>query len=179
MLDFDVSVVQRLMADRPNFTWIDLGCGSGELQRRVSPRYGFALGIDAEPGMAKFWPPDSRSWFLCSPIEGLTLSARVDLVTAFGLVTCLSPESEEALLKLARNVSGRFILKHQVSRASEFVVDGYSKDLGTHYWGRYPSFDSQLKFLKTVWPSVKVVRYPDFLNRHANSFHAAFVCEVL
>lgn len=176
MLAFDSSVVLRAAAELSRFSWIDVGCGSGDLQRSLVNHYAFAVGIDAEAGMAKFWPIGPNSMFIPSSGGDVELAASVDLVTGFGLITCLEIDEELKLLAKARQWSQRAVFKHQVAHSEEIHFSGFSEHLQSNYWARYPSVRGQEERLKDFWDDVEIVRYPAELNQHADTFHAAFIC---
>lgn len=179
MLSFDADVIQRRLPPHERGTWVDVGCGSGDLQKRLGRLYRFVIGIDAEPQMKRFWPTNSHSAFIASEIADLVLSVQADLATAFGVVTCIEGSDESRLLEQMREWSPLAILKHQVSLQAEKIVSGYSAELECEYWARYPNMTRQFDLLASFWDSVEVITYPSQLNKHADTVHAAFVCSAL
>ena len=176
MLESDVQVILEAMASHSNFTWLDIGCGSGDLQRRLVGRWSFTVGVDAEPTMSKFWPVGPASVFVATPGTELGFAASVDLVTAFGLFTCIDLDEETKLLEKACSWSSTAVFKHQVAHEQEKIVSGFSEALKSEYWARYPSCEDQIHRLSKFWGSVEMVRYPDEFNLHSDTFHAAFIC---
>lgn len=176
MLESDAKVILQAVASHPGFTWLDIGCGSGDLQRHLAGRWSFAVGVDAEPTMSRFWPVGPASEFAATPSTELEFAASVDLLTGFGLFTCINVAEEIELLEKACGWSSITIFMHQVAHEKEKVVSGYSEALKSEYWARYPSCEDQVHRLSKFWESVEMVRYPDELNLHPDTFHAAFVC---
>ena len=179
MLSFDADVIQHRLPPHERRTWVDVGCGSGDLQKRLYRLYQFVIGIDAEPQMKRFWQTDSCSAFIASEIADLDLGVQADLATAFGVVTCIEESDEFRLLEMMREWSPLAVLKHQVSLHTEKIVSGYSSELKCEYWARYPNLTRQFKLLASFWNTIEVIPYPKILNKHADTVHAAFVCSAL
>lgn len=181
MLRVDSGIIQGVMNElnsAARSTWLDIGSGSGDLQRALGGGYAFCLATDAEPGMSKFYGNLDRTAFLALPFDEITGVGSFDLVTAFGLVTCLNQELEQKLYGVLADFTqkGSVIVKNQVTSGNPKTVSKFSPELKAEYFGWYPNVEEQQKELKKYFSSVNVEKYPRELNPHPDSFHAAFIC---
>jgi len=174
----DVRLLNSCEVTKRMFTWADIGCGTGELQTHFLQRYSFCVGIDAEPEMSSHFLRNERNIFLESNIKNLNLDGTFDLVTAFGLITCLSAEDEILLYKKMSHLTktGVAVVKNQCSVGKEKIVDKFSAKLESHYWARYPMLEQQKTSLESYFSKVKIEKYPDNLQEHEDTFHVAFIC---
>ncbi len=179
MLNFDVSVIQEAMALKPGFSWIDIGCGTGEVQNEISGKYRFCLGVDPEIGFKEKFLASASNYFLPGSVGEIKVSGEFDLASAFGVVTHLTEEEELDLYMALRSLSinGVTIVKHQCSLSEEMYFDGYSENLKADYSSRYPSLTSQINTLESLFDEVRVIEYPSALNKNDGCGFFAFVCK--
>lgn len=181
LLDEDVFVISEELRNlnTQGANWLDVGSGSGDLQSALKGRFGFCLATDAEPKMAKFYEEIDRTAFLCLPFQDLRGSGKFDLVTAFGLVTCLD-QAQESILYSALSeftIKGTVIVKNQVTDGEPITVKGFSEALSADYSGWYPNIDEQKRGLEKYFGNVDIHKYPVETRQHKNSFHVAFICK--
>ncbi len=182
MLRTDVEILRRYRRNDRPLNWLDVGCGSGDLQRALRGEYDFCLGLDAEMEMQRMFPTDGRTAFLRASAGELLGRAQFDLVTAFGLVTSLDRSEEVSLYRFLAEMTapeGTCIVKNQVSQGSEVVINKFSTALEDTYWGRYPSRSQQEADLEEVFGVVRFVPYPSHLNTNDGMIHGAFVCRMV
>lgn len=177
MLEEDKNVITTAM-NSSGWSWLDIGAGSGDLQKSLQDNFGFCLAVDAEPQMSKFFTRLRKVSFLPLSVAEIDGTGDFDLVTAFGLVTCLTELEEKDLYRRISHMTkfGKVIVKNQVAFGKAKVVEHFSENLGTEYFGRYPNFEKQGDLLSEYFEVIDLHRYPDALNKHADTFHAAFVC---
>lgn len=182
MLSVDSGIIHGVINDLNSgaeINWLDIGSGSGDLQRALGDTYGFCLATDAEPGMSKFYANLERTAFLALPFDQISGVGSFDLVTAFGLVTYLNQELAQKLYGVLADFTqkGSVIVKNQVTSEDPKTVSKFSPELQAEYFGWYPNVEEQKNELKKYFRSVKIEEYPQKLNSHADSFHAAFICK--
>lgn len=182
MLFTDKKILEGIINawERSNpINWLDVGAGSGDLQKALLGKFGFCLATDAEQTMIKFFEGISNVAFLPSGLEALKGVGDFGLVTAFGLVTYLEQEEEEELyLTLSRyTVNGTVVVKNQVTEGKSKRVETFSEQFQMEYFGRYPNLEEQKARLEKQFGEVKVLEYPDELNIHLDTRHVAFVCK--
>lgn len=158
---------------------LDLGSGPAELSRSLLHDTARLHAVDKYPGFLASIPDDPRISRQCEDLSSFATTDRFELVLLFGVVTHLEPDEEKAIYGRARSwlaAEGTMVVKHQISRGSELIVDGYSEALQCHYVARYPALDTQEYILTTYFNAVTVVSYPDAFNPWPTTQHAAFIC---
>lgn len=177
ILDYEKERLSRLV--EPGARILDLGSGTGDLSRAITPLDGSLIAVDYEQGMAKAFEDEARFRFECGNVVDYQLSGTADVILLFGVVTCIGLEQEECVYDNIRNTlvdDGLAVVKNQCSDGDEFEVDEWSEALGARYVGRYPSLHSQRERLEERFREVQVEIYPVRFKRHQDSTHFAFYC---
>lgn len=177
MLDYEVALLSPHVI--PNCHILDLGSGSAALSRRLLGPSSTLTAVDKYRGFLDSIPPDPRITTLCSDVVNFEYPVAYNLILLFGVVTHLDLEEElKVYAKAARGlaVPGVFVVKNQVSRAEEKLVDGYSETLKCHYVGRYPDIPGQAARLGRIFSRVEVHAYPNQFDKWPDTTHACFIC---
>lgn len=177
MLDYEKERLSRLVA--PGARILDLGSGTGDLSRAITPPDGSLIAVDYEPGMAKAFENETRFRFESGNVVDYQLGGSADLILLFGVVTCIGLKQEEYVYDNIRDTlanQGVAVVKNQCSDGEEFEIDDWSETLGARYVGRYPSLPRQRERLEERFREVQAEIYPVRFKRHPNSTHVAFFC---
>lgn len=90
-------------------------------------------------------------------------------------------EAELVYLKCRKliNPYGILIIKHQMGKHDDVIVDGYSNELGRHYYSNYRSLQTEISMLQAAGFHVveTVDVYPDSLNRWQNTHFYGLICQ--
>ncbi|WP_291995358.1 class I SAM-dependent methyltransferase [Candidatus Accumulibacter sp. ACC003] len=177
MLNFERELLAPMVG--ANCRILDLGSGSAELSRKLLLDTTHLLAVDKYPGFLEDIPDDPRVIKQCADLESFATASTFDLILLFGVVTHLEADEEESIYEKARNwlaPAGTMVVKNQISRGVELLMDGFSDALQCHYVARYPALDVQEGLLKSRFNTVRIVAYPDTFNRWPTTMHTAFVC---
>jgi SAM-dependent methyltransferase len=174
MFDWEVSVMSELAPDVQSI--LDLGSGHGKLSRQLLKDGGRLLAVDwIDKYKDAFEEPNQQ--FVCSGLTSFDTDEQFDLVLLFGVVTCLEEAEERKMYEnMDRHLKpgGHAVVKNQCSNKDEFVVNGYSEDLGSQYSARYPAIEEQKASLGEHFSNIETIRYPAEFNRWDNSSHILF-----
>lgn len=175
MLEYELAWLRAIVP--PGRPVLDLGSGHGELSRPLASGSRL-VAVDFAPGYgASFTEPGHE--FVESSVQAFDTSERFGAVLLFGVVTALEEADE---LPLYRRIGGWLedggvaIVKNQCAVDEQFVVSGYSEELGADYSGRYPTAAEQGARLREAFATVEVRPYPPELNRWETSAHVGFAC---
>jgi cyclopropane fatty-acyl-phospholipid synthase-like methyltransferase len=157
---------------------LDLGCGNGELSRQLCDSVAALHAVDMEPDFGKFFGGPNHCFEVCDVTE-FRSAKTFDLILLFGVVTYLTLEEEHQVysnIALMKKDSGVAVIKNQCSVDEEFIVDGFSEELGCRYVGRYPSIAEQFTRLQAHFEVVEIHKYPPDFKVHKTSEFVMFEC---
>lgn len=175
-IKFELDLLRSL--NRNPDSILDLGSGHGELSKTYASGKAQLTAVDFEITFNNSFSAPNERFILCDVLDFET-SETWDVVLLMGVALYLTDEESS---RLYQKISAMFtkagvaIIKHQVRLGEGKIFNGYSQELGSQYWGRYPSLDREHKMLRDVFPIVHQVPYPDEFNRWPDTRHMAFVC---
>lgn len=177
MIEYEQDLLSRYVTS--NCRILDLGSGPATLSQRLLGDSSSLTAVDKYQGFLDSIPPDPRITKICSDVVEFHYPALYDLILLFGVVTHLEPDEE---LKVYENAAagltpdGILVVKNQVSRAEEKLVDGFSENLNCRYVGRYPDIPGQAARLRRYFANVQISPYPPEFDKWPDTQHVAFIC---
>lgn len=157
----------------------DIGSGTGDLSRELAGTEKELVAVDFVGKFGSVFDQENHT-FIEAPATNLPPDlGKFEVVLLMGVITYLDDSEENnAYAECARLLAdnGTLFLKHQCSSSDEFIVNGWSDDLGAAYSARYPSFEAELEKLQQLFGAIEVVKYPEQFNKWDTSFHVAFIC---
>lgn len=179
MLKFEIDFISKIQNQFPApIKILDLGSGSGELSRQITRPGDSLVAVDFIENYRRFFDETKNQTFVLGEVTTFTSDYHFDLVLLFGVSLYLdNTQANKVYRKIGEMLSekGIAIIKHQVSREKEFVVDKYSEELATQYSARYPSIQAEKDLLLTIFGGFEVIEYPKCFNRFEDTFHLAFL----
>lgn len=179
LLDFEIQQIRNIFVGVQIRKILDLGSGTGTLSKSLVDDTCTLDAVDYQDSYRNFFVGDPRLSFFKSDVRNFRSDSLYDLILFFGVTTHLDIESEEKALNSISemlNESGIAVVKLQCSDSESFIFNGFSKELGMEYSGRYPSRQEQRKRLLKFFTSVEELGYPASMKMHKNTSHVMFVC---
>jgi 2-polyprenyl-3-methyl-5-hydroxy-6-metoxy-1,4-benzoquinol methylase len=178
LLDFESNYLKER---RKQFSGVvnilDLGSGAGELSRTIQQNDDFLTAVDYEEGFRRFFLQRDLQTFVTSDVLKFESESEFDFILLYGLVTHLTANEELEVYRIIHRhlaPDGLAIIKNQVSRSDELVINSYSNELKSEYSARYPSVIEQELNLKSLFGNVEILEYPKEFNKFINTFNVAF-----
>jgi len=179
MLEFEVSLIEKLIINKNKTRILDLGCGKSEITRCLDQSKIQVTAMDNQPSLTPYYLKFPNYDYVCADLENLVLKTDYDLVLSFGLLSCIPLHKQKLLLEVARQslIQGSvFVLKSQFSISGEAqYVDGFSSRLDEQYMAVYPDVSKVTETLRGMYSEVQTVEYPPIFQEHANTKHFALI----
>ena len=174
---YDVALVEKYIGE--NTQMLDLGAGTCTLSQQFLESCRKIVVVDKFRAFLDKAPDHPKLTKVCADIVGFRTNETFDLILLFGIITYLSSEDEKRVYVACSEMlakGGYLIVKNQCGLHHEVVVDSYSKEFSTHYHARYPSVETQEKWLSEFFDVERIDIYPPALNRWENTHFFAFQC---
>jgi cyclopropane fatty-acyl-phospholipid synthase-like methyltransferase len=180
ILDFEYTYLAEIIGNFKSMDILDLGCGSGDLSRRIMKKEDTLVAVDYISNYARFYNEEDNQYFKTQDLLEFSTKKQFDLILLFGVVTYLELTEETEMykkIKLWLRKGGLAVIKNQVSLTQELVVNEYSTNLEFDYSSRYPSLESQTKIINQIFGNCRVLTYPEQFNTFKNTIHVSYVIE--
>lgn len=180
ILDFEYTYLAEIIGNFKSMDILDLGCGSGDLSRRIMKKEDTLVAVDYISNYARFYNEEDNQYFKTQDLLEFSTKKQFDLILLFGVVTYLELTEETEMykkIKLLLRKGGLAVIKNQVSLTQELVVNEYSTNLEFDYSARYPSLESQTKIINQIFGNCRVLTYPEQFNTFKNTIHVSYVIE--
>lgn len=180
ILDFEYTYLAEIIGNFKSMDILDLGCGSGDLSRRIMKKEDTLVAVDYISNYARFYNEEDNQYFKTQNLLEFSTKKQFDLILLFGVVTHLELTEETEMykkIKLWLRKGGLAVIKNQVSLTQELVVNEYSTNLEFDYSARYPSLESQTKIINQIFGNCRVLTYPEQFNTFKNTIHVSYVIE--
>lgn len=132
----------RGVVKKKRVSWLDLGCGDGELVRLITAQGNEAIGVDEKMETEK-------AGLIQSSIEGLTLQKKFDIVSMYHVLEHVK-KPEKVLKRVKKWLKHDGILVIEVPLVGNWT----EKFLGNHYFAYYDKthgyFFTKEEFLRLV-----------------------------
>jgi len=177
MCEFEISMLTPHI--RPSTRMLDLGSGDATLSTRLLAQASALTVVEKQAAFLERIANSPKIVKYCCDIADFPYPDNYDLVLLFGVVTHLEVEEE---IRIYRQIAsclvaeGVFVVKNQVSRSTELVIDRFSEQLACRYVGRYPEAQRQRELLESHFGKVTPVRYPENFNKWPETEHMLFIC---
>jgi len=164
---------------KPGYAVLDVGCGTGELIRRIAPLTSYIEGVDYVHAFKHSIP---NANFICSDLREYVPQRKFDLMILFGVTQYLCDKDVVLLYRKLKNClknGGKLLLKHQVSKLeTNKEVNGYSEKLYSKYMSIFRTILNDKKLLEESGFEVDniVNPYPDNLNKWTDSCYKLYDC---
>ncbi|MEM9583829.1 MAG: class I SAM-dependent methyltransferase [Pseudomonadota bacterium] len=176
--EYDIAFMQQFAG--AEMSLLDLGAGSGLLLNAIAQQFGDIVAVELYEEFSKFIAPRPNLHVINSDIRSFDTVQSFDVVIAFGVLNFFSVEEASAIYaKCFRfaNPGGTLVIKHQMGREEDVVVDGFSEELQQHYFSNYRHTDHECRLIEAAGFTVVAVHdiYPDAFNRWENTRFNAIV----
>ncbi|MFT3806900.1 class I SAM-dependent methyltransferase [Arenimonas sp.] len=178
--EFDVAYMKEF-AD-PSASLLELGAGTGLLLNRIMDDFGQIVAVELYPAFSKFITPAAHVQIVNADLLGFETDAVFDIVILFGVMNYFNAEEAAGLYrKIARWVKpgGKLVVKNQMGRTEDVVVDGLSQELQSSYYSEYRTPAHEMRLIEST--GLKVLRqddiYPEHFNRWPNTRFVALLAE--
>lgn len=177
IVEFEINTLTPLAENTNRIA--DIGSGTGDLSRTLAGTEKTLVAVDFIDSYERVFDQENHTFVVAQATDIPSDLGQFGLILLMGVVTYLSDTEELSTYQQCANLlasGGKLYVKHQCSRGEEFIVNGWSEELASEYSARYPSYDSELNKLHSLFEQVDVVEYPNEFNKWDTSFHVAFIC---
>lgn len=162
---------------------LDLGSGTGLLINPLVNEFGRITAVEKYPQFSRFISPVPHLELIEADLNEFETSGKFDLITIFGVMNFFNRTEALRIYKKAMRwlkSDGVLILKHQMGIQEDILVDGYSEELGTHYYSEYRWVRHEMDLLAEAGFCVEepIDIYPPEFNRWTNTHFYALVCHL-
>jgi SAM-dependent methyltransferase len=163
---------------------LDVGSGTGLIINKLIDYVGQITAVEKFEGFTRFIRNHDRILVINSDLVGFKIRKHFDAVLLFGVAQCFVRSDMVGiysnLYEMVRP-GGKLIVRMQCGLEEDILIDGYSEELGTHYFAEYRKKNDEIAFLKEIgFSEVDVFDiFPDSLNVWSNSRHFIFICHKL
>lgn len=158
---------------------LDLGCGTGILEKRLAPEVGRILGIDKYQEFLNKAYQAPNVEYLERELSTFTIDEQFDLILLFGITMYLTDEQIDILLENIHKMmkkTGVFVIKNQWGINDDLTVSNYSEQLDSLYYAKYRSIKSMYKTITSKGFSCDIQDiYPSRLNKWHDTHEYALV----
>lgn len=158
---------------------LDLGCGEGDLLKKVSSIIQFGEGVD--------WLPSYKQTidnvrFTCIDLKEFNPERKYDIITMFGITQYMQ---EDDLVKLYKKLKtslkdgGKLLIKHQVSTCElDKEVASFSEKLNANYYSIFRTLKSDMKLLREGGFEIYDIidPYPANFNKWPDTQYKMYIC---
>lgn len=178
---FDIDFVQRFAGKSKHL--LDLGSGTGLLINSLVDKFGCITAVEKYPQFSRFITRAPHLEIIDADLNELESSGQFDLITVFGVMNFFNNSEALRLYRKAAQwlkSDGVLIVKHQMGVQEDVLVDGYSEELGTHYYSEYRWVRHEMQLLSEAGFCVEEPFdiYPPAFNRWKNTHFYALVCRL-
>lgn len=178
---FDIDFVRHFSGTCKNL--LDLGSGTGLLINPLVAEFGHITAVEKYPQFSRFISPAPHLTLIEEDLNEFETSDQFELITIFGVMNFFNrAEALRLYCKAAQwlKSDGVLIIKHQMGVYEDVLVDGYSEELGTHYYSEYRWVRHEMQLLAEAGFFVEEPFdiYPPSFNRWPNTHFYALVCRL-
>ena len=179
---FDIQLVKRFASD--SYALLDLGSGTGLTINAVSDDFSEIVAVEKYSEFSKFIVKRPNMTVINSDLRHFQTDLKFDVITAFGVMNYFSTSEARLLYQRIRTwlvPTGTLIVKNQMGKWEDVIVDEVSLELGVRYFSEYRSVKHESVLLGDAGFSVEEVidPYPDEYHRWANTRFLALVCRLV
>ena len=178
---YDVEFVKRFAGKTK--TLLDLGAGTGLLINHLVQDFAEIVALEKYKNFSDFIVRADNVQVLNADLIGFKTNQQFDVITVYGVMNFFN--ADEAL-KIYRRVcnwlkpGGKLLVKHQMGRVQDVIVDGVSTELTTRYYSEYRWVENEVKLLSDAGFHIDDVVdiYPPEFNRWDNTKFYALECSL-
>ena len=179
---FDIQLFKRFASD--SHALLDLGSGTGLTINAVSDDFSEIVAVEKYSEFSKFIVKRPNMTVINSDLRHFQTDSKFDVITAFGVMNFFSTSEASLLYSRIRTwlvPTGTLIVKNQMGKWKDVIVDEVSLELGVRYFSEYRSVKHESVLLGDAGFSVEEVidPYPDEYHRWANTRFLALVCRLV
>lgn len=164
----------------PDADVLDLGSGTGLIINKLIDHVAGITAVEKFEGFTRFIRHHDNMLVINSDLIGFKIRKAFDVALLFGVAQCFAKEEMRDiyanLFDMVRP-GGKLIVRMQCGLHADILVDGFSQELGTHYFAEYRQRDHETAFLQEFgFTGIEVFDiFPDTLNVWDNSRHFIFI----
>jgi HAD superfamily phosphoserine phosphatase-like hydrolase len=176
---YDIQLLKRFACE--NCALLDLGSGTGLTINSVVDDFSKVVAVEKYPEFSKFIVNQPNMTIINSDLRHFQTQLKFDVVSAFGVMNFFSTNEASMLYQRIRSwmvPMGTLIIKNQMGKWEDVIVDEMSLELGVKYFSEYRSVKHESLLLGDAGFSVEEVidPYPDEYHRWENTRFLALVC---
>jgi hypothetical protein len=178
---YDIELVKRFAFEDSSL--LDLGSGTGLTINGISDDFSEIVAVEKYPEFSKFIVDKPNMTIINSDLRHFQTHLKFDLITVFGVMPYFSASEASMLYQRISKwmaPTGTLIIKHQMGKWENIIVDEVSEELGVKYFSEYRTVKHESVLLGDAGFSVEEVidPYPDEYHRWANTRFLALVCRI-
>jgi hypothetical protein len=179
---FDIQLVKRFASE--SHALLDLGSGTGLTINGVSDDFSEIVAVEKYSEFSKFIVKRPNITVINSDLRHFQTDLKFDVITVFGVMNFFSTSEARLLYERIRTwlvPTGTLIIKNQMGKWEDVIVDEVSVELGVRYFSEYRSVKHESVLLGDAGFSVEEVidPYPDEYHRWVNTRFLALVCRLV
>ena len=176
--DHDVAYVKRFADSKSSL--LELGAGTGLLLNRIAGDFRRVMAVELRPEFSRFIVRSEHVHIVNADLVEFETNEVFDLVLAFGVMNYFNADEAAALyLKIVRwlRPGGKLIVKNQMGREQDVIVDGMSAELQSNYYSEYRTPANERELIESAGLNIEQQDsiYPDHFNRWPNTHFVALV----
>ena len=175
--DFDINLISNYI--NSNSKIIDLGCGTGVLEKKLHTQVKSILGVDKYQEFIDRAFKSNNIQYLVSSLTELSIDDKFDLILLFGVSMYLSDEEFDIVLDKIISLMHKesiLIIKNQWGIKDDVIINKYSDNLKSMYYAKYRSIKNVCKLLKKKGFIGNIVDiYPPSYSKWNNTHEYALV----
>lgn len=178
--EFDFNLIKKYI-DK-NSIILDLGCGTGILEKKLSSHVKRIIGVDKFQEFLKRAYQAENIQYLVGDLANLDINNLKDnynVILLFGVSFYLSDDELNDLIAKVVTLMTKnsiFIIKNQWGIKDELIVNKYSEDLQSDYYAKYRKLEDICNLLKLHNLTYEVVDiYPPEMNLWNNTHEYALI----
>lgn len=175
--EYDYNFLKQFI--NSNSSILDLGCGTGILEEKLSATAKYILAIDKYKEFIDKAFKANNIEYLVKEITTIDIEKIFDLIIMFGVTLYLSDEELVLLLQKVKNLmdlDSTFVIKNQWGIEEEVIVNKYSEQLDSIYYAKYRKLQDIINLTNSLGFSCNIHDiYPQNFNNWTNTHEYALV----
>jgi len=178
---FDIQFVKKLA--KPETSLLDLGSGTGLLINNLIDDFSEILAVEKYTNFSNFIKKCPKIKIHNSDILDFEIDREFDVITLFGVMNYFNKSEARKIYNKCRRwikPDGKLVVKHQMGKTDDVIVNGYSEELQANYYSEYRWVENEIRLIESCGFSVINTTdiYPDHFNRWNNTRFFALTCSV-
>ena len=178
---YDVEFVKRFSGQEK--TLLDLGAGTGLLINHLVQDFAEIVAVEKYKNFSDFITRADNVRVLNADLMSFKTDEQFDVITIYGVMNFFNASEASKIYSRVRHwlkPAGILLVKHQMGRYEDVIVDGVSSELSTRYYSDYRWVEHEVKLLSDAGFHVNNVVdiYPPEFNRWDNTHFYALECSL-